>query len=453
MLDRDWLASAVRDACDRTVDLVADLDDEALVGPLLPVVNPLIWEIGHLAWFEEKFVLRQACGEEPILPYGDAVYDSGAIPHDTRWRLVLPSRGDTMAYMHEVAERVAARVLAADATDVVCHFALYSVFHYDWHTEAITYTRQTLGHPAPKISGPPGDGGQGHRGQAEAGPLDGDVEISGATFLLGATRGAPFAYDNEKWAHPVRVAPFAMARAAVTQGQYLAFVEDGGYQRPEVWHSDGWAWRQAVGAEQPLYWQRFPGGGWQRRHFDQWVTLEPHRPVVHVNWYEADAYARWAGRRLPTEAEWELVAGGEPHAPLASAGEPSAAGGEPPAAASRTRRYPWGDQDPVPGQANVDWLAMDTTDVAAHPQTDSAFGCRQLVGNVWEWTSTTFGPYPNFERDAYHENSEQFFGSRKVLRGGSWATRSRLLRTTLRNYFTPERRDVFAGFRTCAVDL
>jgi iron(II)-dependent oxidoreductase len=413
MFDRHWLADAIRDARDRTIDLVADLEDEQLMGPLLGIVNPLIWEIGHLAWFEEKFVLRQACGEPALLPYGDSLYDSGVVPHDTRWRLVLPSRADTVAYMHRVGERVAERVLGDDATDVVCHFALYSVFHYDWHTEAITYTRQTLAYAAPKLSGPPGNG-EGCR--EETGGLEGDVEIAGGRFLLGATRAQPFAYDNEKWAHPVPVAPFAIARAAVTQSQYLAFVEDGGYQRPEVWSSEGWAWRESSGANHPLYWRPSPEG-WQRRLFDQWVALEPHRPVIHVNWYEADAYARWAGRRLPEEVEWELAAAGEP-----------------------------------PGRATVDWMAMGTTDVAAHPQGDSAFGCRQMLGNVWEWTSSTFGPYPNFERDAYHENSEQFFGSRKVLRGGSWATRSRLLRTTLRNYFTPERRDVFAGFRTCALE-
>jgi len=429
MFDHHWLADAVRDSRDRTIDLVADLDDEQLVGPLLGTVNPLIWEIAHLAWFEEKFVLRNACGEPPILPFGDALYDSGAIPHDTRWRLVLPSRADTIAYMHEVGERVAERVLADDATDVIRHFALYSVFHYDWHTEAITYTRQTLGHPAPKLSGPPDEGEGG--GYQEAGGLDGDVEIPGGRFLLGATRAQPFAYDNEKWAHAVSVEPFAIARAAVTQSQYLAFVEDGGYQRRELWNSDGWAWRESAGAEHPLYWRPTPEG-WQRRHFDQWVALEAYRPVIHVSWYEADAYAQWAGRRLPTEMEWEMAAAGEPGAPF-----------------PRKRRFPWGD-DPAPDRASVDWLAMGTTDVAAHPRGDSAFGCRQMLGNVWEWTSSTFWPYPNFERDSYYDNSEQFFGSRKVLRGGSWATRSRLLRTTLRNYFTLERRDVFAGFRTCA---
>ena len=432
MLNAGWLADAVRDSRDRTIDLVADLSDEDMVGPMLSIVNPLIWEIGHLAWFEELFVLRQACSEPPIQPFGDSIYDSGAIPHDTRWRLVLPSRDETLAYMHEVGERVADRVLRADATDVVHHFALYSVLHYDWHTEAITYTRQTLGHPAPKLGNLP-TGDTGSPGSPEDGPVAGDVEVPATTFLLGATRDAPFSYDNEKWAHPVSVDAFRMAREAVTQSEYLAFVEDGGYTRRELWDSDGWAWRQAEGAEHPVYWRRDPDQGWQRRHFDHWLDLEPHRPVIHVNWYEADAYARWAGRRLPTEADWELAAAGEPGSP-------------------RKRRYPWGDELPTPGQANVDWMAMGTVDVGAHGAGDSAYGFRQLVGNVWEWTSTVFNAYPNFEADAYQANSEQFFGSRKVVRGGSWATRSRLARAGLRNYFTPERRDVFGGVRTCALD-
>jgi iron(II)-dependent oxidoreductase len=155
-----------------------------------------------------------------------------------------------------------------------------------------------------------------------------------------------------------------------------------------------------------------------------------------VCWYEADAYCRWAGRRLPTEAEWEAAA----------IGEPDGAGG----LSSMRRRFPWGNEPIGPGHANLDWKHLSTVDVAAYPAGDSAFGCRQLIGNLWEWTASTFLPYPNFEQDAYRENSWPWFGSRKVLRGGAWATRSRLIRATLRNYFTPERRDVLAGFRTAA---
>ncbi|HWB70977.1 MAG TPA: selenoneine synthase SenA [Egibacteraceae bacterium] len=442
------LADLVHDARQRVMDLVADLSDEQLVGPLLPTVNPLLWEIGHLAWFQEKFVLRQACGQPPIHHFADALWDSGAIPHDTRWRLALPSREDTLAYLGQVRDRVTERVLDPAATDVVRHFALYTVFHEDMHTEAITYTRQTLGYPPPTLPGvaEPAPGGDG------AGPLPGDVAVAGGTFELGALRSQPFAHDNEKWAHPVTVQPFAIARAAVTQAEFAAFVEDGGYGRRELWGDDGWRWRQDAGAAQPVYWVRTREEGWRRRHFDAWVALEPHRPAIHVNWYEADAYCRWAGRRLPTEAEWELVAAAAPTdtRPTATAGRSPSPSAQAPGQRPARRLFPWGDEPPGPQHANLDWQAMGHADVGAYPDGDSPAGCRQLLGNVWEWTASTFGPYPNFEPDAYRDNSEPWFGSRKVLRGGAWATRSRLLRNTLRNYFTPDRRDVLAGFRTCA---
>lgn len=418
------LAGWAVDGARRVLEQVADLTDEQLVGPLLPTVNPLIWEIGHIAWFQELFVLRRAGGHEPILPFGDAIYDSGAIPHDTRWRLVLPSREETVRYVRTVAERVAEEVTGRDATDVVRHFARYTVHHHDTHSEALTYTRQTLGLPLPALPGLTDTG-------ATFAPSEeswrGDVSFSGGRFVLGALMADAFVYDNEKWAHPVEVAPFAMARAAVTQAEFAEFVDDGGYTTPGLW-SDGGAWLAATGARHPVYWR--PGGnGWQRRHFDGWVDLEPHLPVSHVCWWEADACSRWAGRRLPTEAEWEFAA--------ASGTQPKTT-------------YPWGDDLPEPAQAATDWRSGGPVHVGACPAGDTPDGCRQLIGNVWEWTASDFVGYPNFERDAYHENSEQFFGQRKVLRGGAWATRGRYARSTLRNYFPQDFRHVLAGFRTCA---
>jgi iron(II)-dependent oxidoreductase len=415
------LADWVLDGCQRSLQLVEDLDEHQLVGPLLPTVNPLIWEIAHLAWFQELFVLRRACGQPPILEFGDALYDSGAIPHDTRWRLQFPSRKRTIEYMQMVAERVAEEVLRPNATDVVLHFARYTVHHYDMHTEALTYTRQNLGYPPPRL---PRIATTGAAAAAE-----GDVELAGGTLLLGATMAQPFVYDNEKWAHPVPVAPFAIAATPVTQAQFAAFVDDGGYTDPRWW-SDGGAWLATTGATHPLYWRGGPGQ-WQRRSFDTWVDLEPTVAVSHVSWWEADAYCRWAGRRLPTEAEWEFAATN---------------------GATPKPTYPWGEDAPQAEHAATDWAGMGPADVHACPAGDSPAGCRQLIGNVWEWTSSDFVAYPNFERDAYQENSEQFFGSRKVLRGGGWATRGRLLRNTLRNYFPQDRRDVVAGLRTCPVD-
>ncbi|MPY77643.1 MAG: ergothioneine biosynthesis protein EgtB [Actinophytocola sp.] len=418
------LATWAIDGVERVLAHVADLTDDQLVAPLLPTINPLLWEIGHIAWFQELFVLRRACGHDPILPYGDALYDSGAIPHDTRWWLRLPSREDTVDYVRTVGQRVADAVTASDTSDVARHFARYTVHHHDTHSEALTYTRQTLGLPLPPLPGLTDT-------DVDFGVADddwrGDVRLGGGRFLLGALMADPFVYDNEKWAHPVDVEPFAMAKVPVTQGEFAEFVADGGYTTPNLW-SDNGQWLATTGARHPLYWRR-GGDGWERRHFDTWVPLEPDHPVNFVCWWEADAFARWAGRRLPTEPEWEFAAC---------------------SGAWQKPTYPWGDELPKPHQAATDWLGKGTVPVSVCTAGDTQEGIRHLIGNVWEWTASDFDGYPNFERDAYGENSQQFFGERKVLRGGGWATRGRYLRNTMRNYFTHERQDVIAGFRTCA---
>ncbi len=421
------LSAWVRDARQRTLELIGDLTDEQMMGPLLSIINPLRWEIGHVAWFQEKWVLRHAGGTPSLRSDADSLYDSAAIPHDVRWDLLLPSRDDTLKYMAGVQDHVLALLHGRQPTADEVYFILLSVFHEDMHTEAFTYTRQTLSYPRPPFAG------ESHPSASSAGAWKGDAEIPGGTFLLGATSQEPFVFDNEKWAHPVEIAPFAIARAPVTQAEFAAFVEDSGYRRRELWHADGWRWRETTNANHPVYWQRQAPGRWLRRDFDSWVTLEPNRPVLHVNWYEADAYCRWAGRRLPTEAEWEVAA---------------AAG---PTLASPKRRFPWGDEPPTPGRANLDGFALGCRDVANLPLGDSFFGCRQMIGNVWEWTETNFGPYPGFVADPYKEYSEPWFGNHKVLRGGCWATRGRLLRNTWRNFYKPDRRDIWAGFRTCAL--
>jgi iron(II)-dependent oxidoreductase len=419
----DWVA----DARQRTFDLVADLSDEQMLGEQLAILNPLLWEIGHVAWFQEKWVLRHAAGRAPLDERADALYDSAAIPHDVRWDLPLLRRDVVLAYLRRIRDLVLERIHSPRLSADDVYFVLLSVFHEDMHTEAFTYTRQTLGYPPPRLNLPI------EAPTSETGPLPCDVTIPGGTFLLGATGEEPFVFDNEKWTHPVEVRPFALARAPVTQAEFAAFVEAGGYQRRAWWSEAGWNWRERVGAEHPVYWQRQASGGWLRRDFDHWLPLEPHRPVLHVNWYEADAYCRWAGRSLPTEAEWEFAAATVP------------GGG------AIKRRYPWGDVFPTPDQASLDWRGMACSDVAAHATGESAWGCRQMLGNVWEWTADDFLPYPGFRADPYQEYSAPWFGTHKVLRGGCWVTRARLLRNTWRNYYTPDRRDVWAGFRTCAL--
>jgi iron(II)-dependent oxidoreductase len=426
------LIEDLHDARARTLELVQDLSDAELRGPKLPIVNPMLWEIGHAAYFHEFWTLRHLYGGAPLIADADQLYDSIAIAHDRRWDLPLPSRSQTLAYLDAVLEAQTERLASGAPSAGAKYLYQYAVFHEDMHTEAFTYTRQTLGYKAPAlalaVNADPDWG---------AGPLAGDAAVPGGDFMVGADPIDGFVFDNEKWAHKVELRPFRIARAPVTNQDYLAFVEDGGYRRKEFWDHLGWMWRQAARLAHPVYWRRDGTQGWQVRRFDQQIALPPFAPVSHVSWYEAKAYCRWAGRRLPTEAEWELAAAGEP--------APDRHG-----IVANKRRFPWGEAEPTANCANLDGRALGCIDVAALPQSDSAFGCRQMIGNIWEWTDTTFGPYPGFTPDMYRDYSQPLFGATKVLRGGCWATRSRMLRNTWRNYYGPDRNDVFAGFRTCA---
>jgi iron(II)-dependent oxidoreductase len=342
------LVESLRAARDRTRRVADELAGEREFGPQLAIVNPPRWEVGHVGWFQEFWCLRGGSEErDSILPNADALYNSATVPHGARWTLPLPSFPETLAYREQVLDRVVRSVEKGDAD---AYFVELAVRHELMHAEAFHYTRQTLGYPAPGIE------------EAKSSNLEGDVEYPGGVFRLGAKQGEAFAFDNEKWSHPVVLKPFRMARRPVTYGEYREFV--------------------AAGGSQPLYWK----DGMVRR-FDRWIPIPDDEPVRHVNWHEANAYCAFAGRRLPTEAEWECAA--------------------------------------LSGLENT--------------------------GHVWEWTSSTFLPYPGFLRDPYKEYSEPWFATHKVLRGASFATPPGVSHARFRNFYTCDRADIFAGFRTCAL--
>ena len=427
------LIENMQDARNRTLELVRDLDDEQLMGPRLPIVNPLRWEIAHAAYFYEYFILRQLYGRESIIgERADQLYDSNAIAHDTRWDLPLLTRTETLTYMQEVFDRLAERLDDGMATEQDSFIYQFGIFHEDMHTEAFLWARQTLAYATPSLAV-----AVDVPAEPAAGPYPGWAEVPGGEFMLGASRDAPFLFDNEKWAHPVTVEPFEIAKAQVTNREFQEFVDDGGYSDETFWDVDGWKWLHEAGATHPVYWRPDGSGTWLFRRFDQTMSLPPDEPVIHVNWFEAAAYCRWSGLRLPTESEWELAALGEANVDGTLA--------------ETKRRYPWGDAPPDPSLANIDGRALGPVDVAAKAAGDSAFGCRQMIGNVWEWTADTFNPFPGFSVDAYKEYSTVLFGGNKVLRGGAWTTRGRMIHGTYRNYFGANRQDVFAGFRTCRV--
>ncbi|HEX6828913.1 MAG TPA: SUMF1/EgtB/PvdO family nonheme iron enzyme, partial [Burkholderiales bacterium] len=345
------------------------------------------------------------------------------VPHGIRWDLPLPTLEQTLGYLERVLAAVLEGIEGGQAGPETAYFAQLAAFHEDMHNEAFDMMRQLLGYAPPAHCREPAPG---------AASWPGDAEVPGGEFMLGAQLGDGFVFDNEKWAHPVQVRPFRIARAPVTHREFAAFVEDGGYARSELWSAAGWRWRERAGAVAPACWCGRPGD-WRLRWFDRELPLPPDAPVMQVSWHEAQAWCRWAGRRLPGEAEWELAAAETP-------------GGD------GRRRYPWGDAPPDAKRANLLGVAGAPADVAAYAEGDSGRGCRQMLGNVWEWTASDFLPYPGFVVDPYRDYSAPWFASHKVLRGGSFASAPRLLRNTFRNFYTPDRRDVFAGFRSCARD-
>jgi iron(II)-dependent oxidoreductase len=369
---RDWLG----EACERTRALTRFLDGDSPAVPVLQIVNPPLWELGHVAWFQEFWLHRGGDFDAPsILRHADRWYDSARVAHDARWSLDLPDWQATRAYFEAVFERSLALLDADPLADARAYFAQLAIFHQDMHNEAFCYMWQTLGYPMP-VAWP----------EAGASPAA-EVGIAAGTVRLGAKRGSGFVFDNEKWAHEVWLPAFRIARRAVSNAEYRSFVDGGGYARRALWSDAGWAMRERLALAHPRYWRR-DADAWSVRRFDRWLPLAAHEPVMHVSWHEAEAYCAWAGRRLPSEAEWESAAGAD----------------------------------------------------------------RLDCGRVWEWTSSRFGPYPGFSADPYKEYSAPWFAEEhRVLRGGSFATPPRLLRTTWRNFYKPERADMFCGFRTCAL--
>ncbi len=428
----EYLKSILTDAHNRTMELVTGLDEEQVMGPKLPIVNPLRWEIGHVAWFHEKFILRDLYGHEPLLANGDDIYDSISVHHEVRWDLPLLSMPDTIKYVEDVMHGCLDRLPGGMASEQDSYMYQFAAYHQDMHNEAYTYTRQTLGHPEPIFANAE------TQADAEAGVYPGDAMVPGGTVFLGASKNAPIVFDNEKWAHEVTVAPFSIAKATVSNGEFAAFVNAGGYLARKFWSDDGWAWREEAEAEHPVYWIPNGNNDWGLRRFDKIFSLPPNQPIIHVNWYEANAYCAWAKRRLPTEAEWDAAAICEPTPDGSSL-------------TTAKRTYPWGEKFPYTQRANLDGKSLGTIGVGGLSAGDSAFGCRQMLGNVWEWTSTTFAPFPGYSPDAYEDYSHPVFFDTKVLRGGAWPTRSRMITGRYRNFYTPVRRDVLAGLRTCAL--
>lgn len=434
---KELIAGELGAVRDRSLGLTTDvLDEEELVSQVSPLMSPLVWDLAHVGNYEELWLLRAAAGREAMRPEIDGLYDAFEHPRAERPSLPLLPPAEARSYIGTVRAKVLdslASVRFDTADPLTSGGFVYGmvVQHEHMHDETMLATHQLRkGAPALLDPVPGAPGGKAEKDHSSASETS-EILIEAGPFQMG-TSDDPWAYDNERPAHIVDLPAYYIDAEPVTNAAYMSFMEDGGYDDPRWWHPAGWEWRNTGGKRAPAFWSR-EGGQWLRRRFGRTEPVPPHEPVQHVCWYEADAYARWAGKRLPTEAEWEKAARWDP-------------------AAGRSRRYPWGDAYEE-GRANLGQRALRPSEAGSHPSGASAYGVRRLLGDVWEWTSSDFTGYPGFRSFPYREYSEVFFGSEyKVLRGGSWATHPLAVRGSFRNWDYPVRRQIFCGFR-CARSL
>ena len=424
------IAQLLEEARSRTLLLVSGLSDGDLHRQHDPLMSPIIWDIGHIAHFEELWLTQNLDGpiEFSEMP---GMYNPFEHPRATRASLPIPPLHEMIGRLQEIRERVLERLDSVDFDDanplLANGYVYHMVLQHEYqHNETILQTLQLkLGEPynAPRKASPRNGSGATH--------FTGSVAIPAGTYSIGTDHRAE-SYDNERPCHEVYLGAFEIDRAPVTNGDYARFMADGGYTDPRLWSEAGVKWLDESGAASPKYW---------RREKDEWIShsmnveavVDPTHPVCHVCFHEAEAFARWAGKRLPTEFEWEAAASWDP-------------------VTKSARQFPWGNSIGL-GEANVDQLRFATAPVGSYESNVSPFGCYGMIGDVWEWTSSSFSGYPNFSAFPYKEYSEEFFGTDyKVLRGGSWATRAGTIRNTFRNWDYPIRRQIFSGFR-CARSL
>lgn len=390
--------------------------------------RPIIWHLAHIGVFEAYWLLQKMQGMSPLDERYERIFDPINTPREESKN--LPARAEMETFLAHVRERVFDYLAGAsfDTTDRMLReaYVFRLVLEHEYqHQETLTYLMHML---APSLK---------TRANSDASPQGVDLKpvsmlgdmvlVDAGAFEMGSQWNS-FAYDNELPAHTIDLPAFRIARLLTTNEEYVRFVDEGGYETSEWWSDEGWACRERENWTSPLYWKS-DGASWRIQTMFEENAILPDHPVTGVSWYEAEAYARFVGKRMPTECEWEKAASWD-------------------AARNRKRLFAWGDDAPAPGFCNFHERFNGTTAVGAFPNGASGYGVLDMTGNVWEWTNDSFAGFPGFKYFPYPEYSEIWFdGDHRVLKGGSWATRAPLLRTSFRNFFRRNFRIAFAGIR------
>ncbi len=426
---RQTLARGLDHVRRRTFRLTDPLTWEDLHRQHSELMSPLVWDMGHIANFEEYWLLRELAGHAPHDPELDQLYNPFDNPRWTRGDLPILDQADATGYLHEVRGEVDA-ILSGISFELDDHPLAKDGYVFDMVLQHEAQHQDTVLQALDLRSDLEPYEPAAVRSQRPSRSVDDEerITIPDGAFTMG-TNDRRSAYDNERPAHEVHVGTFAIDRFPVTARRFAAFIEEGGYSRAEWWSSQGWEWVQETGHGAPQGWTPRLDGGWDVFRLGRFMPVHPAEIVQHVSYWEAEAFCRWAGGRLPTEAEWEKAAAWDP-------------------AAKRSRTFPWGESPPSPDRANLDVLGWGPGRAGDYPAGASAYGVEQMLGDTFEWTSSHFEGYPGFVAYPYKEYSEVFFAEAyPVLRGAAWATNSAVARNTFRNWDLPQRRQIFSGVR------
>jgi iron(II)-dependent oxidoreductase len=434
--DAQQAIDGLQEARERTLELVAPFSDAQLEQVHSTLLSPLVWDLGHIAAFEDLWIVHRFGGEPLLRDELADVYDAFETPRADRGDLPFLRPPEARDYLLEVRERALGVIERQGIGDGI--IAELILRHEQQHNETMLQTIQLaqlegLGTFATLSAASAGANGNGNGNGRSAGGFGFTglemVEIPAGECTIGAGGWAElgFAYDNERPRHHTDVREYLIGRTPITNATYLTFVEGGGYERREWWSDEGWSWKEDYDITRPQSWTADLRSEWRLSGLE---SLHPDRPVVHISWFEADAFARAHAGRLPTEIEWEKAATWDQEH-------------------QTSLLYPWGDDPLLPGRhANVDHRAGGTIPAGSLPDSASPYGVLGMIGDVWEWTSSNFTGYDGFLPFPYPEYSEVFFGDQyKVLRGGAWATRPRVATPTFRNWDFPQRRQIFSGLR------